>query len=814
MNIRKAMTAVLDKFPDANTRAHAALFLERYSGYSASPFTAWNAYGEEADAVRTVLAELGMTVDADWKEALSSLDPKAVRFQWTSMGATKLAALPVWNSTETRRRLILRLDNPLENVPGEPESDVSEQTADRPDLVAEILTQTAEIARKVPTMLDYGNPPIAPLWAMEQAARSAGVDWLPVFELFAPPDNYRAAAWVAARPLQVDDTQLPVIADRIGFLPLPEQIGPESPTNSPINGYLAYTVDELANVGGPRVEIDGVWVQFQAHLRSYNPGDPAGIEVLQYATNGREMAQLVTRLVEYSYPGFSCSMVPTTHVAVHNDLSNVCSNSADDDEFLRERFDNSTIDANSVSYVGGFVLSHGCHAQLGVEWDMAKPLMISEDDVPVEETAVATMASTTEELGAEWFMMVHQNRSFATVDPGGALIAFRKAVQTLREDPAAMAKLCSPHNSAYTLDSRNATSTPHGALVNGVCAAIRKAALGTKLLGFVDNSPFEPDNFVSAVWSGVETDLAPADLAKAEEESVFPKVGEVLFDAMPDDLASVEEAVAQRTTDLLMLLRRRPDIQLGFAKRTGRSHRSRVVVIETNVDAKQFLALHPNSTFVTGLRKQFVTSFVSRQGDPLSSVTDSDNDLLVRAAMSSPLMHGFLSALTQAYADVDPCAPNLICGPLPSRYYESGQDPKIRVGFLIDAIGRLVIVIRTLSGQLAERMHLTWRYCERLPLVSAATLMRANCQPGVVVFDKTMSPSYRRHVYLRGMARQAQHWECFVDPTATLSSAYGRTGFVYAFQSLLYEMDRREGLPRRWYMNVLPDSRISCMHRG
>lgn len=805
MNMKKAMAAVLDKFPDAGARTHAALFLERYSGYSASPFTAWNAYGEEADAVRTVLAELGMTADADWKETLSSLDPKAVRFHWTAAGAAKLAALPNWSGAETRRRLVLRLGDPLEDVPDEPASGEPGQTsADRPGLIAEILERTAEIARKVPAMLECSNPPIAPLWAMERAARSDGVDWLPELELFAQPENCMNAAWVAARPLRTDETHLPAVADRIGFLPLPEQVGPESPSDSPVNGYLAYTADELANVvGDPRGEIDGMWVQFQAYLRAFGPGDPDGIGVLQYATDGRKMAQLVTRLVEYSYPGLSCGMIPTTHVAVHNDCSDVRSNSADDEGYLRERFDNSTIGSNSVCYVGGFELSRGGHAQLGDEWGAAKPLVVSAGDAPVDETVVATMALTTEELGAEWFMMVHQNRSFETVAPGGALVAFRRRVQNLRENPAAMADLCSPHNSAYALRPPDNSSTPHGALVNGVCAAIRKVALGSRTLAFVNDSPFEPDNFVSAVWSGIETDLAPDDLAEAERGSVFPKVGEIPFDATPDDFASVE-AGARRTTDLLMLLRRRPDIQLGFARRTDRSHRSRVVVIETNVDAKQFLALHPDSTFDMGLRKQFVTSFVARSGNPLSSVTWADD--LTAGVTRVPLpMRGFYPAVQQAYADIDPHAAERICNGLLSGYY-TGQNPKVGVGFLVDAIGRLIVVIRTLDGPLVERMHLAWRHCEGLPLVPAATLKRANCLPGIVVIDKTVSAASRRAIYLRGMAKQAQRWEDSAD-VHTLSSAYGRTAFVYAFQESLSGWDCDAGLPGPWYTALPLDAR-------
>lgn len=804
MNMKKAMAAVLDKFPDVGTRTHAVLFLERYSDQR-SPFTAWNAYGEEADAVRTVLAELGMAKDTDWKETLSSLDPKAVRFHWTDAGAAKLAALPNWNGAETRRRLILRLDNPLEGVPDEPESDESEsdesrQTADGPGLTAEILKQTAEIAKKVPDMLNHSNPPIAPLWAMEQAARADRVDWLPEFNLFARPSNCINAAWVAARPLWAGETHLPVIADKIGFLPLPEQVGPESPMSSPINGYLAYTVDELANVSDPRGEIDGMWAQFQAFLRAPTDSNYDGIGVLQFATDGRKMAQLVTRLVEYSYPGFSCNLLPTTHVAVHNDLSNDRSEAADDDGCLRERLDNSTC-SNSVCYVGGFVLSRGGHVEPGDGWDAAKPLVITTGDVP--EAIIAETTLTTEELGAEWFMMVHQNRSFRTVAPDGALVAFRKSVQDLREDHAAMATLCSPHNAAYALNSVDNTSTPHGALVNGVCAAIRKVALGTKTLGFVDDSPFEPDNFVSAVWSGIETDLAPDDLAEAMEESVFPTVGEVPFGR------PWSEADARRTTDLLMLLRERPDIQLGFAKRTSQSHRSRVVIIETNVDAKQFLALNPDNTFVAGLRKQFVTSFVARSGDPLSSVTWSSSWSFTTRFPSS--MHGFYSALQQAYADIDPRAANRICGDTLDSY-TTDSDPKIRVGFLVDVIGRLIIVIRTLSGLLVERMHVAWRYCEGLPLVPAATLRRTGRLPGTVVIDSTMSGGDRRNAYLHGMAKQARCWEDSVDPTMTLSSAYGRTTFVYAFQGVLSGWDYEEALPSQWYTST--PSRICVSPRS
>lgn len=791
MNMKKALTAVLDKFPDAGTRTHAVLFLERYSDQR-SPFTAWNAYGEEADAVRMVLAELGMAKDTDWKETLSSLDPKAVRFHWTDAGAAKLATLPNWSGAEARRRLILRLDNPLEGVPGEPEPDEPEQT-DRPGLIAEILKQTAEIAKKVPEMLDRSNPPIAPLWAMEQAARADGVDWLPAFKLFAPPSGCAHAAWVAARPLWANEAYLPVIVDKLGFFPLPEQVGPESPASSPINGYLAYTVDELVNVSDPRGEIGGMWAQFQEFLRAPTVNDYDGIDVLQFATDGRRMAQLVTRLVEYSYPGLSCSLLPTTHVAVHNDLDSGRSEAADDDGCLRERLDNSTICSNSVCYVGGFVLSRGGHVEPGDGWDAAKPLVITAGDVPVEEAVVAETALTTEELGAEWFMMVHQNRSFATVAPGGALIAFRKSVQDLREDPAAMASLCSPHNAAYALNSADNTSTPHGALVNGVCAAIRKVALEkSQALTFVDDSPFEPDNFVSAVWSGIETDLAPDDLAEAAEESVFPKVGEVPFGR------TWSGAGARLTTDLLMLLRERPDIQLGFAKRTDRSHRSRVVIIETNVDAKQFLALGPDSTFIAGLRKQFVTSFVVRNGDPLSSVTWSSSWPFTTRC--PPVMHRFYNALQQAYADIDSRAPDRICGDTLDSY-TTDSDPKIRVGFLVDAIGRLVIVIRTLSGQLVERMQQVWRHCEGLPLVPAATLRRAGRLPGTVVIDSTMSGGNRRNAYLHGMAKQARCWEDSVD-TMTLVSAYGRTTFVYAFQGVLSGWDYEEALPSQWYTST------------
>ena len=811
MNYKTAMAGVFAKYRSPRTRSHVAGLLERYSA-DGRPVTAWHALGEDAAAARLLLEGLGFREERDFEVQTSVLDPGASRFSWTDEGLKLVQTMPGEihgvDFKEVQRRILVpgdRLD-PLELL-----DDVSSTVAaaegpapvSEPDLVDRTLAAVRDIADRVTARvaaaetteqippevyswakrmlagkMDGATAPMAPLGVLESLARAEGVPDLPghqVFSVTVPAAHFN---WQAARPMRFTEMFTP--AGRINCLPLEEQHAPGS--NCALEGYLAWTVDEWRTCPRGR---DAVWTQFDAPL-------VRSADALNFALDAERMRRFVQKIVENGYRGFGCTLSGTTRLGVHNTAlghsipgnQDLSCDDGDTSQF-EYRIDDSVVPVCVLS-TGAYVLAE-VPAPASPAWaPPTHPVKVVESAGQADEKSAAESGITTGELAEEWFEATHGGCDWGEASITARLLApdaeraarlakFRKYVAALKADDRRILSGCDADS--FKPDSTGRYSRA-GAFVNGLCAAMRKYGAGG--LEFLEDSPYRPEKFVPAVWSGISTDLAPSAAAEATNAGVFPNV--LAFPIRSGSGYKDKPDGRKDMTNLLTTLRSVPQVQFRFGKRSKGFHRKHVILVETNVMAKRFLEGADLATLRQAAWQAFYGAFLMGRRTPFDAL---DGSFVAFKNPGHPVEHLADCVHREAadwYREVS------------AEVYPTKAPDDFLFGWREDSLGRLILVVATGSSAMALRAKLVYRLASGLPLATASYLVEHGAASVAVLAPGTSSEKAYLAVLGAAVRQPGFMFDC-----GTTNGSCGRLGTIWV-KDLVWDMDSDEVPGRGWYL--------------
>lgn len=831
MKYRTALSEVFGKFPSPRARSAALGLLAKYAD-PVRPVTAWHAVGDDAKAGVALLEALGFSEGTDYKVVRSELDPSAVRVGWTESGLELLAAVPrelAGFSLEPAQRAVLCAGrgDPLALVPDDMDSAVQAEPAEpEPEppggsLRDATVEQTRGVARRLVAALANYNPftycgddapvlewaevqlrrdvdppttsafvptPMAPLAALEALARAEGAQWLPPHRMFAPMPSLLPANQ-ASRLVRADES---VPAGRINCMPLAEQTADAASSSAeagPLGDYLAWTLDDWARF--PK-DGDAVWTQFDARLCRT-------AEALNYALDAVKMRELVRRLVEYGYPGWRCGVDSTTRLAVCNTVNGGVPGSRNLEtedgvnSSLLDRIEECGCHSDELVYTGAFVASGKVlgDGDLSAEFAASPthPVPIASGGDEPDESAARGRGLEASEMAQEWFMMVHGGEPWPTVDMTWRtredrsadrtrnLARFRDHIVSMTD--ADMLHCCSPENPLYVGDANRSWTIP-GAVVNGLCAAIRHH-VGPGLQ-FVEDSPHWPDRMIAGVWSGLMSDLAPDTPQGAEDDDVFPRILTFSMGAGHVDGASG----AAQMSGFLDLLHRKPGIQLRFGRRTKGVHRGHAVVFETNVRAKSFLDAVDGAEFRSSVLRLFKTTLLRRIADPLAGVP----------TYTPPTGEGMEISAAREWI-------GLACPELRREFeLDLASDGWFEIGWREDALGRLILVVWTRVPEAAQRAKLAYRCAKCLPVASAAWLAAHGGVSPTLTLDPALAPLERYRLVLAAALSQRG----FASDVRVTTGLAGRLSPMW-IMAAAWGLDYDEIPSRHWY-DAHPDAMV------
>ena len=828
MKYKTAMAEVFGRFPSPRARSAAIGLLAKYAD-PVRPVTAWHAVGDDAKAGVALLEALGFSEGTDYKVVRSELDPSAVRVGWTESGLELLAAVPrelAGFSLEPAQRAVLCAGrgDPLALVPDDTDSARTAEPAEPEPPGGGLRDAAVEMTRAVARRLIAAlgnNPyagndapvlewaesqlradpsstsvlvptPMAPLAALETLARAEGAQWLPPHRMFEPmpamlPENQ------ASRLVRADEA---VPAGRINCMPLAEQATDVTSSNimvGPLRGYLAWTLDDWAKF--PR-DGDAVWTQFDARLCRT-------AEALNYALDAVRMREFVRRLVEHGYPGWRCGVDSTTRLAVCNTANGGVPGSENletedgDNSPLQDRIEECDCRVDELVYTGAFVASDKVVGDGVLSAEFANsathPVAIAGGGDEPDESAARGRGLEASEMAQEWFMLVHGGEPWPTTDMTWRsvedraqnrtcnLARFRNHIGSMTD--ADMLHYCSPENPLYAGDANRSWTVP-GAVVNGLCAAIRHHA--GPGLQFVEDSPHWPDRMIAGVWSGLMSDLAPDTPQGADDDDVFPRIPTFSFSMGTGHVDNAPGAA--QMTGILCLLHRKPGIQLRFGRRTKGVHREHAVVFETNVRAKPFLDAVDGAEFRSSVLRLFKTTLLRRLADPLAGVP-------THAPQPAEGME-----VSAAREWIDQACPGL------RREFELNlaSDGWFEIGWREDALGRLVLVVWTRVPEAAQRAKLAYRCAKCLPVASAAWLA-AHGAAGAssLTLDPDLAPLERYRRVLAAALKQRG----FASDVCVTTGLAGRLSPMWIVDAA-WDLDYDEIPSHHWY-DVHPEALVN-----
>ena len=815
MNYKTAMAGVFAKYRSPRTRSHVAGLLERYSA-DGRPVTAWHALGEDAAAARLLLEGRGFREERDFEVQTSVLDPGASRFSWTDEGLKLVQTMPGEihgvDFKEVQRRILVpgdRLD-PLELLDDVSSTVVAAEgpaLVSEPDLVDRTLAAVRDIANRVTARvaarataaetteqippevyswakrmlagkIDDVMAPMAPLGVLESLARAEGVPDLPgcqVFSVTAPAMHFN---WQAARPMRFTETFAP--AGRINCLPLEEQHAPGG--SCALEGYLAWTVDEWRTCPRGR---DAVWTQFDAPL-------VRSADALNFALDAERMRRFVQKVVENGYRGFGCMLSGTTRLGVHNTAlghsipgnQDLSCDDGDTSQFEYRIADSEVPDC--VLYMGAYVLAE-VPAPASPAWaPPTHPVKIVENAGQVDEKSAAESGITTGELAEEWFEATHGGCDWDATSVAARLSApdaervarlakFRKYVAALKADDRRILSECDADS--FKPDGTGRYSRA-GAFVNGLCAAMRKYGAGG--LEFLEDSPYRPEKFVPAVWSGISTDLAPSAAAEATNADVFPNV--LAFPIRSESGYKDKPDGREDMTDLLTTLRSVPQVQFRFGKRSKGSHRKHVILVETNVRAKRFLEGADLATLRQAAWQAFYGAFLMGRHTPFDAL---DGDFGAFKNPGHPVEH-LADCVQREAADWYRA--------VSAEVYPTKAPDDFLFGWREDSLGRLILVVATGSSAMALRAKLVYRLASGLPLATASYLAEHGAASVAVLAPGTSSEKAYLAVLGAAVRQPGFMFNC-----GTTNGSCGRLGTIWV-NDLVWDMDSDEVPGRAWYL--------------
>lgn len=645
-----------------------------------------------------------------------------------------------------------------------------------------------------------GAPAVAPLPVIEAYVRYvmraadcvpydtyAGV--APLFSVFPGSYQERLGAPALVRPVMSDDPDIPLRAltsAPMGYLDGSLVAGEGPFAGSPVEGYLAESLSELT----PGETKDARQLLVVGCAPVVGPDTDAQTKVnksLFIANHPVTLWDYVRWLHDCAYRGaarcwltphlrvgcpaipgseaFSCLDNPAyAHLPVHDSSSMFRSGSRIASDSLRSF--GAAVFALVLADPSLAVPSSGKGRAAAVVHIPPTAIVVGEPpEAPVEhdeDTDSDSMYLGKADLPIEWFWLTHSTGvapdgreecldnwgpSASRLQAGtSALRDFRRGAEA--SPGRTLLPRCSFARSSGMLGQNVAGGVvfhPASAFYSGLIALLRSYAPDMAFREWNGRAPWswaihDPGAVLSAVYSGIETDLSPDTV----DEGVFPRMdwrplGELRdllapADATgerPPEYTAFGEAVARFTHNIEVMSTK----GIGMARMASRSkgtERTKVVVVETNVDAAAFCRRNTGLEtleFTAKAMELFVQTFGYRNNDVLCIADRTGR--MDETRRTHPVYSLYLDMVIGRHgpstAGADSEADFYRRGTPTGFAADSWWAGKVHVGAMADASGRLYLVFRA-TGDAGQAMSVGWRHSSRLPVSSATLAAKAGAE--------------------------------------------------------------------------------------
>lgn len=802
MKIDTAVRAVFDTEKRRPVRSSIATFLKQHSNRIPA---GWRCSKMDAEAFLTFVSGLGLREDRDYTVVRSSLDPHAIQLKWLGDTAARLSQA-LYDQPSGWLDAVYACAHSLEPLPegaltdteGEPEESVPAETA-TPSLAHAIADRTLHIVTSVrgaefpdsdewisifpkgygePTQCNessriagwctwYANtapvhprdvPPLAPMPVVEAYVRVClkennlpGWPKAPVFSSLELKTGSLDEQKVRELFRQVRMNEL-VPQGNLFTIPLEGQFCEGS--SSPLSTYFTRNL-ECWQKQSPQGKA-GAWVQFDTLVRPT-------VDAARFMLQPKDAAKYVRDLYRIAY-GQDVVMSEFTRIAVHNLFPDVPGSEditcdCDDEDYNRDlarRADEDTLLQYGLYYMGGLVIAA---PGVSVRRDSVHDLDTSSvwqkqrTDLPTVNAGdpLDRFALRTDELGKEWFAIVHGSLS---QDDTANLQAFRDAFSRMERNPCDIDRLCSIGSGSRFFKTLGSCWTEHSAFVGSICGILR--AYSPLCLNIVEGSR----TVVQRIWSGMTTDRS----RNSEDQDAFPWVPStpVVDQLLVDARSSPRFAEnADRVTDALNRLHAHPECQFRFTERESGSKERRncVVMVETNVVASKFLDGVPIGSVAElseRLKLAFVAPYVYQACEPGAIAAVSSGLRTVVDALNGhsrcSRIYRMAAALTASgYQDM--FRDHVVLSRNGAIRYPSIDEFPVDVRVTWDRNDRLVILF-SMDGEAAQFLRLMYRCDNKLPLATASYLKSRGKAPEFAFMADSSLPQSSNYInYLKAQMK-------------------------------------------------------------
>lgn len=324
--------------------------------------------------------------------------------------------------------------------------------------------------------------------------------------------------------------------------------------------------------------------------------------------------------------------------------------------------------------------------------------------------------------------------------------------------------------------------TPASAFVAGVTACMRSAfgdSYSEHQWPSGSAPEHDPEYAVSAVYTGISTDLSP-DMGHDSQE--FPSIDGAVWSRPAAFTSFISRLCSDRS------------IQHNFSQRSSGTSRRHVVIVETAFSAGRLSNLEPSelNALRTKLARTFVATAVNRRVDRPSFAAEMD---LEASAEYMGHLDAFMRTALENFA---------------SRPYGNGSDGRVNpvgvsVLFARDTYGRTYVVFGV-DGSDANVARVNFRAMRGLPLLTAArqaSETSAAAGPGVFRYSR----SSNMDSVLRNYVAMAARNNAVPDDSRSLGGSIGQ--FITTSYASAVDYDESDvgddyvGVPDRdWYVDI------------
>lgn len=844
MKIDTAIRAVFETEKRKPVRSSIATFLKQHCNRTPA---SWRCSKMDADAFLAFVSKLGLQEGKDYTVVRSSLDPHAIQLKWSANTAGRLSQA-LSEQPSGWLDAVYACAYSLETLPEgaladtaneeEPEEPAPVEAATGPFLADLVADKTLHIAQSIvraefpagdvwtsdfpgtdrcddaQRLRDWGDwyaamapdhprhvPPFAPMPVVEAYVRvclhTSRPEWpeTPVFSCGDLRTGLLQEQHVRElyRQVRFDET---VPQGNMFLMPLESQFY-EGCDSAPLVKYFTRNLEDWRKQN-PQDKV-GAWVQFDTLVRPT-------VAAARFMLQPKNAARYVRDLYRIAY-GQNVMMSGYTRIAVHNLFPEVPGSDEitcdpDDDDYnpsLAERIDNDSLKQYGLYYMGGLLVAAPDVYPTDVTvWRHRDELPTIDQNEPLDKFALRT-----DELGKEWFAIIHGAPSFeyrsGDTDIGN-LGRLRHLFADLEmETPSRIDLLCSYAAGSSFFSSLGGLSsahwTPHSTFANSICGILRRYGPQPRI-EVADGY----HTLVHRIWSGMTTSMSMS----SEDPGAFPWVPSLpVVDQFLGDRASPPYAgYADKVTDALKRLNEHPDCQFRFTERESGSKERRncVVMVETNVLASKFLDAVAGSGKVEELSRRlklaFTAPYVFLACCPEVIATSPMSNILeaIDHYVNCNRIFNMTSALKAAgYQDM--LKDHVTIADNGAVRFPRIDEFPVNVSVTWDKNDRLVILF-SMDGEAAQFLRLLYRKEKQLPLATASYLKsRGRIPEGMFMMDGSLSQASNYVKYLKAQMKH-NRFRSYASSPATFSG--GEFSPVYD-PDALRGFDWDEFPHRSWY---------------